>query len=183
MRELDQNSRKANALSEEFLMKLLEENKDTEYGRKYGFADIHSIEEYREKVPLSCYDDYEPYVRRMVENNEQNLITVREPKHYALSSGSIGVPKHIPVSEAELAKYSKYATSICFGVMDEYYRNTTGKSFKTGFCVNCIELKFQDTMITKGTSANQLKPVRVLDTPPKLRFFHRLIENYGETTE
>ena len=32
---------------EQFLLQILRDNKDTEYGRKYGFADIHSIEEYR----------------------------------------------------------------------------------------------------------------------------------------
>ncbi len=163
MRELDDNSKRANALSRETLFNLLDSNKDTEYGRKYGFADIHSIEEYQKKVPLSSYDDYEPYIRRMIDKNEKNLITVNEPKHYALSSGSIGVPKHIPVSEAELTKYSKYATSMLFGIMDEYYRNTTGRSFKRGFGLSCIELRFRETKngVPMGAiSGNLLKPVQ-----------------------
>ncbi len=163
MREIDTNSRDAFNISQELLMKLLEDNKDTEYGKKYGFENIHSIEEYRERVPLSNYDDYEPYIKRMVEDNENNLITVYEPKHYALSSGSIGVPKYIPVSEAELEKYGKYGTSMCFGVMDEYYRNTTGRPFKDGFGINCIELKFQDTKhgIPKGAiSGNTMKQIK-----------------------
>ena len=42
---------------------------------------------------------------------------------------------------------------------------------------------YRDAIEYRMMQANQLKPVRVLDTPPKLRFFHRLIENYGETTE
>ena len=121
MKELDNNSRRAVAISEELLMKILDDNKDTEYGRKYGFADIRSVDEYRKKVPLSTYDDYEPYIRRMVDDNEQGLISCEAPVHYALSSGSIGVPKHIPVSKAEYDKYSKYGTSLFFGVMDEYY--------------------------------------------------------------
>ena len=37
----------------EVLMKILRDNKDTEYGRKYGFADIHSIEEYQRRVPIT----------------------------------------------------------------------------------------------------------------------------------
>lgn len=160
MRELDENSRNAVAISEKLLMKLLDENKDTEYGKKYGFADIHSVDDYREKVPLSNYDDYEPYIRRMLEENEQRLISVAEPKHYALSSGSVGVPKHIPVSQAELDKYGKYCTDMLFGVMDEYYRNTTGRSFKAGYSVSCVELKFSETKygVPKGAiSGNTMK--------------------------
>ncbi len=163
MRDIDVNSKDAVSISEQLLLRLLDENKNTEYGKKYGFAGIHSIEEYRTKVPLSTYDDYEPYIRRMVENDEHDLITVYEPKHYAVSSGSIGVPKHIPVSEAELEKYSKYGTSMFFGVLDEYYRNTTGRSVKPGFGVNCVELRFQETKygVPKGAiSGNIMKQIK-----------------------
>ena len=163
VRDMDDNSKRAISMSEELLMRLLDENKDTEYGKLYDFAHISSIEEYKEKVPLSTYDDYEPYIKRMVEDDEKNLLTVRPPKHYALSSGSVGVPKHIPVSGEELDIYSKYGTSLCFGVMDEFYRNTTGSSIKPGFGVNCIELKFQDTKhgVPKGAiSGNIMKQVK-----------------------
>ena len=163
MRDIDVNSKDAVSISEQLLLRLLDENKNTEYGKKYGFAGIHSIEEYRAKVPLSTYDDYEPYIRRMVENDEHDLITVYEPKHYAVSSGSIGVPKHIPVSEAELEKYSKYGTSMFFGVLDEYYRNTTGRSVKPGFGINCVELRFQETKygVPKGAiSGNIMKQIK-----------------------
>ena len=37
---------------------------------------------------------------------------------------------------------------------------------------------YRDMMIMKGTSSNQLKPVRVIDTPKKLSFFNALLENY-----
>jgi hypothetical protein len=163
MRDIDVNSKDAVSISKQLLLRLLDENKNTEYGKKYGFAGIHSIEEYRAKVPLSTYDDYEPYIRRMVENDEHDLITVYEPKHYAVSSGSIGVPKHIPVSEAELEKYSKYGTSMFFGVLDEYYRNTTGRSVKPGFGVNCVELRFQETKhgVPQGAiSGNIMKQIK-----------------------
>lgn len=33
-------------VNEELLMKILHDNKDTEYGRKYGFENIHSVREY-----------------------------------------------------------------------------------------------------------------------------------------
>ncbi|MBR6229666.1 MAG: GH3 auxin-responsive promoter family protein [Eubacterium sp.] len=163
MKILDQNSRDAIHLSKQTLARLLYENKDTEYGRKYGFADIHSVREYQKRVPLSDYDDYEPYIRRMVENNEQNLIFHEQPLHYALSSGSVGVPKHIPVSEAELEKYKNYGTGMVFGVADEYYRNTTGHGLRPGLGMNLIELKFEDTKfgVPKGAiSGNILKQVK-----------------------
>ncbi len=163
MRELDQNSRRAVALSEELLLRLLDENKDTEYGKMYDFANIHSIAEYQQKVPFSSYGDYQPYINRMIEDQETNLISSKEVVHYALSSGSVGVPKHIPVSAATLENYAKYGTAMCFGVMDEYYRNTTGRSFKKGYGVNTLELQFKETKhgIPKGAiSGNIMKQLK-----------------------
>ena len=164
-RTLDRNSKEAVRISNDLLMKLLRDNKDTEYGKKYDFANIHSIEEYQDKVPLCDYDTLEPYIKRMVADDEENLLCAERPVHYALSSGSVGVPKHIPVSAAELEKYRKYGTSMCFGVVDEYYRNTTGKSFKPGFGADCLELKFQKTDygVPKGAiSGNVLDQVKDL---------------------
>ena len=37
---------------------------------------------------------------------------------------------------------------------------------------------YRDLQIMKGTSPNQLKPVRVIDTPQKEKFFFSLKENY-----
>ena len=44
--------------SEDILMKILNDNKDTAYGIKYDFKNIKSIKEYQENVPISEYDDY-----------------------------------------------------------------------------------------------------------------------------
>ena len=163
MRELDNNSRIAEKISNDLLLRMLRENKDTEYGKKCGFAGIHSYEDYKNKVPFTTYDDYEPYIKRMIENDEKNLISVHEPKHYALSSGSVGVPKHIPVSQAELDKYSKYGAAMAVGVADEFYRNTTGKGLPLGHGINALELKTMSTKngVPKGAiSSTLLKPLK-----------------------
>ena len=84
---------------EQFLMQLLRDNQDTEYGRKYGFADIHSIEEYRQRVPLTTYDDYAEAINRMAMKGETNVLTAYKVIHYSKSSGTMGNPKMIPFSE------------------------------------------------------------------------------------
>ena len=99
----------------------------------------------------------------MVEKGESNLITAREPKHYALSSGSVGVPKHIPVSQEELDIYSKYGTAMALGVADEYFHNTTGKAAPVGKALNAVELKMMETPhgVPKGAiSATLMKPLK-----------------------
>ena len=84
------------------LKKILRRNKNCEYGKKYNFADIKSFREYQDKVPLTTYADYEPYVERMLKNGENNLIFSGWNVRYCSSSGSLGKPKILPKSVKDL---------------------------------------------------------------------------------
>ena len=86
---------------EKILLQIMEENKDTEYGKKIGFKDVHSIEDFQRIVPLSTYDTYDNYVERML-NGEENLMMARKCKRYCSSSGSVGKPKVLPKSGKDL---------------------------------------------------------------------------------
>lgn len=103
----------------ELLMKILEDNKDTEYGLKYDFANIKSIEEYQAKVPVTDYDSYADYIYRMTENGEKNLITAYDIIHYAKSSGTMGNPKRIPVSSLHHEINIKYDYEYLFSLFAE----------------------------------------------------------------
>ena len=41
---------------EKILLQIMEENKNTEYGKKIGFDKVHSVEDFQKIVPLSNYD-------------------------------------------------------------------------------------------------------------------------------
>ena len=86
---------------EKILLQIMDENKDTVYGKKIGFKDVHSIEDFQRIVPLSTYDTYDNYVERML-NGEENLMMARKCKRYCSSSGSVGKPKVLPKSGKDL---------------------------------------------------------------------------------
>jgi hypothetical protein len=86
----------------ETLFKLLDTAKDTEFGLKYGFAGIDSIEAFQKQVPLSAYDDAKEYINRL-RNGEMNLLWPGEIKWFAKSSGTTSdKSKFIPVSTESL---------------------------------------------------------------------------------
>lgn len=105
---LEQMAQEPMKANEKLLMEILQKNKDTEYGKKYDFANIHSAEEYRRKVPVSVYDDYAGYILRMSEKGEENLITSGKVVHYNKSSGTVGNPKRIPLTEEAFSVFQKY---------------------------------------------------------------------------
>ena len=145
LREMEEKSKHANQNSRDLLMRIVNDNKDTEYGRKYHFADIKSPEDFRKMVPYSSYDDYAPYIERVIDKGEKDLYTVYPIETYALSSGSVGVPKRVPVSAEALDIYSQYAAAKTFATCDNYYKEKTGKHHKFGMGLNTLEVTYQKT--------------------------------------
>lgn len=95
------------AEQEKFLMDRLAENKDTEYGKLFGFDDIHSIEEYQKELPITFHYDYETIIERQV-NGEGGLLTMESPVYYCISSGSTDSPKYVPIIEKDILKQKFY---------------------------------------------------------------------------
>ena len=116
---LDVMTRNPMKYNKDLLMKILEDNKETEYGQKYDFANIKSIEEYQNKVPITDYDNYAEYIYRMTENGERNLLTSYEIIHYAKSSGTMGNPKRIPTSSLNQELNLKYNYAYLFNLFAE----------------------------------------------------------------
>ena len=56
------------------LKTIIDDNKNTEYGKKYNFSEIKTIDEYRKRVPLNNYDDYVEYIKKMYDG-EKNILT------------------------------------------------------------------------------------------------------------
>ena len=113
-----QETEKPMELTTTLLMKLLEDNKDTEYGRRYGFADIHTIEEYQRRVPVIVYDDIAESLERMMKG-EKNILTAYPYNHFNETSGTVGTPKVIPMTEQQSAVFAKYSNLLMYGIMQE----------------------------------------------------------------
>ena len=129
----------ADEYSEKLLMELVNYGKDTEYGKKYHFDRIHNSSDFKRLVPISEYDDYAPYVNRMVYKGEENLLTSRKIVHYAATSGSVGVPKFIPVVQEVIDLYSDMGCSRLFAVGAKYQKSR-GKKFPYYKALNLIEI-------------------------------------------
>ncbi len=83
----------------ETFQKLISSAKNTEWGKKYGYSSIKTIDDFQNRVPLQFYEDIIEYVRRL-RQGEQNLLWHSDIKWFAKSSGTTGSKsKFIPVSK------------------------------------------------------------------------------------
>ncbi len=59
-------------------MKLLARDVKTEYGRRHGFSDISSLQEFREKHPLTKYEHYREYFTRLADGEKKDVCVATE---------------------------------------------------------------------------------------------------------
>ena len=100
-RAFEKSTRDPLKIQEKVLFEYLERNRDTEYGRKYRFSDIKSINDYQSFVPMSDCESLRPYITRMTKG-EDSVLTSDKPIFFGLTNGTTNHPKFIPVT-----KYSR----------------------------------------------------------------------------
>ena len=89
-------------VQDELFSRLVNEAHLTEFGLQYGFGDITSYEQFRERVPIHSYEQLFPYIQRLM-RGEQNILWPSEIKWFSKSSGTTSHrSKFIPVSEEAL---------------------------------------------------------------------------------
>jgi len=85
-------------VQEEWFQNLIATAEATEWGKKYDYKSILTPEDYKNRVPISDYDDIKGYIDRMIKG-EQNILWPSDIKWFAKSSGTTADrSKFIPVS-------------------------------------------------------------------------------------
>lgn len=88
------------------LERLLAEAAETDFGRDVGLRGARTIEDLRKALPVAGYARVEPYIRRVCRGEVTALFPRGTRIHmFAMTSGTTGSPKHIPVTDALLKAY------------------------------------------------------------------------------
>ena len=98
------NSKKVN---KQVLFKILNRNKKCKYGKEYNFTSIKSIDEYKDKVPITNYASYEKYIEEML-RGEKNILVAEDVEYFGHTSGTTGKQKLVPVTKKSREVGSKY---------------------------------------------------------------------------
>lgn len=85
-------------VQEKILLKIINKNKNTEYGKKYSFKSIKSINDFQKKVPIITYEDISEEIEK-IKNGQKNVLTKKKVIYFALTSGTSSSAKLIPVTK------------------------------------------------------------------------------------
>ncbi len=117
------------------LQHLVTQAQYTEFGRKYHFSRMFTVKDFKSRIPIQDYDDLKPYIKRMMEG-EQNILWNTPINWFAKSSGTTSdKSKFIPISDESLKDIHFKGSK---DVLSNYYKNfpesdlLTGKSLVVG---------------------------------------------------
>lgn len=117
------------------LQHLVTQAQYTEFGRKYHFSRLFTVKDFKNRIPIHEYDDLKPYIKRMMEG-EQNILWNTPINWFAKSSGTTSdKSKFIPISDESLKDIHFKGSK---DVLSNYYKNfpdsdlLTGKSLVVG---------------------------------------------------
>jgi hypothetical protein len=86
----------------EWFRKLIITAKETEWGREFDYQSISTVEQFKERVPLSTYEQLRPKID-LLREGKQNILWPSEIRWFAKSSGTTeDKSKFIPVSQESL---------------------------------------------------------------------------------
>ncbi len=131
-------SRNVEKAQEKTLRGILEYAKDTVYGKEHGFAEILKAKNaqdlfkaYAEKVKMSDYEDFRPYINRHM-HGESDILFPGKPKMYATTSGTTSEPKWIPITH-------KYFNEV-YGVMNKTWLDSLIRCDKHAFAGGVVSI-------------------------------------------
>jgi hypothetical protein len=88
-------------VQQEWLLSLVNDAKETEYGKAHGFEAVKNYFDFKHLVPIADYEGLKPLIDR-TRKGEQNLLWHSDIKWFAKSSGTTDKSKFIPVSAESL---------------------------------------------------------------------------------
>lgn len=111
------------------LFHLIDQARDTVFGRQYGFEDITSVKDFQNNIPLATYKDFEPWIHYMLRGEKDITYPGKIPR-FATSSGTTwDNKKYIPITKESLKEtHIKASTEL----LNRYYKNNPKTKLSSG---------------------------------------------------
>jgi len=81
-------------------------NQNTDYGRRFDFASITSVESFQENVPITTYEDYLEFIDAIGEG-QSGVLTAEPVMMFEVTSGSTSASKLIPYTQSLRSEFQR----------------------------------------------------------------------------
>ena len=156
------------------LMEILTQNKDTDYGRRYHFSNLRTMEGYQARVPLAGYATYAPLIKLQTRIGESGIFTSSPIPCYLLTGGPSGEPHLLPATPEHLKPYREAFAACVRGKVtfllgeslprERKYNDQAALNSITGWVLT--DFYYQEQMRLSTSKARFTAPSELL-FPPK----------------
>jgi hypothetical protein len=96
------------------LARIIAENRDTTFGRRYSFGNMTGYDDFADRVPVSDFEQLRPLIEAEIQTGEATL-TSEAPRCYVRTSGTTGKAKDLPLTNKHLRSLRRIQrTSLAF---------------------------------------------------------------------
>ena len=113
---------------EKLLFDYLMHNADSAYGREHRFAEIRSVEEFQDRLPVVSYEELEPWIDR-IRAGEKKVLTTEPVLLLEKTSGSSGATKYIPYTASLLREFRRAVGTWMFDLFTHRPRLLGGAQY------------------------------------------------------
>lgn len=93
-----------------WFQKLIRESQHTNFGNDFSFAQIQSISDFQNQVPVQNYESLKPYIEK-IKSGHTNILWPKKPLYFAKTSGTTSGTKYIPISKESMPFHIEGAKS------------------------------------------------------------------------
>jgi hypothetical protein len=114
-------TRFAGQTQERLLRRLVNAHKHTRFGRDHGLAAVRTYEDFCAAVPIRDYEQLRPYLQCVYEGDTAALFPgSARVLMFAVTSGTTGEPKHIPITRQSLDDYRRGWNIFGFKLLSDH---------------------------------------------------------------
>ncbi|PID96646.1 MAG: hypothetical protein CSA84_04060 [Actinomycetales bacterium] len=150
---------------QDLLHEIVSRNAGSEFGRHHRFGVMRSLADFREAVPLSTWDDYDPAIRRIAAG-EPGVLTCERVRLFEPSSGSAAPSKLVPYTSGLRQQFQRGVKSWFSDLFQTYPGLARGRSYwsitpvgphpETGGIDSVVPIGFEEDADYLGPVAKRL---------------------------
>lgn len=106
---------------------LIQQAKDTQFGKDHNFSGILSYSDFAKNVPIRDYEGLKTYIEK-IKKGEENVLWKGKPIYFAKTSGTTSGAKYIPLTKESMPFHIQAARNAIL----HYIHETENASFVSG---------------------------------------------------
>ncbi|XP_072260131.1 GH3 domain-containing protein isoform X2 [Pyxicephalus adspersus] len=129
---LDYDTSNAQDVQTSLLQEILRKHQNTEYGQKHNFKDLIDVSLFQKFHPLTQYSDYENYIQRTREG-EENILLQGKPQAVITTVGALANSSLIPISAKSIRERFLQGTAVYMEVIQSLFPGALEKVARFAF--------------------------------------------------